>query len=162
MVIDRKAEIGIILLACTFLVWILVTMWVDSLPLPHRFLPAIVSKSILVLQNVLIISGLTFYIAGRKRFLTCTKQRIGLALSLSFGLFLLVLGVLGGIMQFGLIGYYHHKVADIGISYSEIFIEEFPSLFIFVLLTISGIILAIDSWKTLNYHSFIDIKYQAR
>jgi len=151
MLIDRKAEIGIVLLACNFPAYILPIMWVDSLPLPHRFLPAIVLNRIMVFQLALAISGLIFYIVGRKKFLTHTRnRRIAPSLSLFMGAFLLVFGSYASLVSYGLIGYYHHKVADIGISYSDIFIREFPGLFWFVLWAISGIILTIDSWKILN------------
>lgn len=148
--IDRKAEIGVILIASTFLVYILVMMWVDSLPLGQRYLPSNVQESIPILQNGLIISGILFYIAGRKRFLSHTKHTIGPALSLFFGSLLLILGALGVYTKFGLMEYYHHKVAHLGIPFSSIFIEEFPWLLMSILLAISGIILAIDSWKILS------------
>jgi len=151
VLIERKAEIGIILLACAFPALIFPIMWVDSLPFPNRFLPAILLNRIWVLRIVLAISGLIIYIIGRKKFLTRTRDhRIVPSLSLFLGAFLLVLGLYASLVSYGLIEYYHHKVADIGISYSDIFIREFPGLFWFVLWTISGIILAVDSWKILS------------
>lgn len=153
-----KAEIGIILLACAIPAYILVIMVVN--PWAYRLLPSIAFKNIYVLLNVLTISGLIIYIVGRKKFLTRTKNhRIAPVLSLFLGSLLLVLGLYASLASFVLIGYYHHKVVDIGISYSDIFIKEFPSLFWFVLWTISGVILIVDSWKIL---SAIDQKQQER
>ena len=149
VLIERKAEIGIMLLACAFPAYILVIKVVN--PWAYRLLPSIVFKNIYVLLNVLTISGLIFYIVGRKEFLNRTKNhRIVPSVSLFLGAFLLVFGLFFSLASYALIGYYHHKVADIGISYGEIFIEEFPGLFWFVLWTISGIILSIDSWKILS------------
>lgn len=148
--VDRKAEIGIVLLACNFPAFILPILWVNSLPFP-RFLPATVLNRIMVLRIALIISGLIIYLAGRKKFLSRTRnRRIVPSLLLFLGAFFLVYGSYFSLVSYGLIGYYHHKVAVIGIPYSDIFIREFPGLFWFVLWTISGIVLAIDSWKILK------------
>lgn len=56
--IDRKAEIGIIVLACNFPAWSLVLMWISSLPIPQRFLPSNVRDSMWVFFNVFAIAGL--------------------------------------------------------------------------------------------------------
>jgi hypothetical protein len=151
MLIDRKAEIGIVLLACNFPAFILPIMWIGLLPLPDRIVPAIVLDRIWVFRIVLTISGLIFYIVGRKRFLTRTRNhRIVPFLSLFLGAFLLVFGSFSSFISYGLIEHHHHKVAVIGIPYSDIFIREFPALLWFVLWTISGMILTIDSWKILH------------
>ncbi|MDH5782750.1 MAG: hypothetical protein OEZ35_03690 [Candidatus Bathyarchaeota archaeon] len=157
MLIDRKAEIGIMLLAiallaCEFPAWVLVSIWVN-IPLPHRYLPSNVQESLQVFCSVLAISGLLLYIVGRKRFLNGPrKHAIIPALSLSFGLFLSIIGFLYCWAMHSVMTAYAGKFAPFEERdlFMEYLVEGLPSLLYVILLIISGIILAIDSWKILS------------
>jgi len=153
LLIDRKAEIGIILLACSFPAWFLVLMWVTSLPLGQRYLPSNVRDTMWGFLNVFAIAGLLLYIVGRKRFLNRTrKHRIMPAISLSFGLFLSIIGFLYCWAMHSVKTAYAGKFAPFEERdlFMEYLVEGLPSLLYVILLIISGIILAIDSWKILS------------
>lgn len=154
MLIDRKAEIGMILLACSFPAWILIMVWV-SLLFPQQAGPLNLRDSVWVSVTVLAIAGLLLYIIGRKRFLNRTRKNIVLpALSLSLGLWLSILGLFLSWSAYSMTEYQAGKLAMGGRSYDDIFssllIKGSPIYFWLILLTISGIILVIDSWRILS------------
>ena len=152
--IDKKAEIGIILLACSVFAWFFnVTVVGGPLWEMLSLLGIRSSFSHLAIMyvpvSVLIIVGLAFYVAGKRELKKRSiKHQDILALSTFLGAVLLFLGVLFSVLGWliNVRGYaYKLDRALIGT-----FIESSPPLLSFALWAISGIILVADRWRNLK------------
>jgi hypothetical protein len=136
LLMDRKAEIGIILLACNIPAYFLVIFVLNYISdYRHNF----------ALLVVFIISGLLLYIMGRNEFLSHPeKNRVMQDISLGFGLVLLIIGVIFSLWWYSATQY---EAMKLGIPEGDYFIQHSPSLLFFILWAISGIILLIDRRK---------------
>jgi hypothetical protein len=139
MLIDRKAEIGIILLACNIPAYAFVIIVLNYISdYHHNF----------VLLDVFVISGLLLYIVGRKELLSRPeKGRVIHDISLGFGLALLIIGVIFSLWWYSATQY---EAMKLGIPEGDYFIQESPGLLFFILWAISGTVLLIDRRKIMT------------
>ena len=155
MLINRKAEIGIILLACNIPAYVFVILVLNYISdYRHNF----------VLLDVFAISGLLLYIMGRKEFLSRPeKDRVIHGISLGFGLVLLIIGVIFSLWWYSATQY---DAMRLGIPEGDYFIQHSPSLLFFILWAISGTVLLIDRQKIMTTRNkkrgeISDLKYTA-
>jgi len=153
MLINKKAEIGIILLACSIFAYFF-NITVVGRPLGEmlRFSGTSEFTHLAIMYvpvSVLTIAGLAFYVAGKKELKERSiKHQDILTLSTFLGAVLLILGVLTSVLGWIMVRGYTYKYAPFGATLTGMAIEQSPPLLSFALWTISGIILVVDSWKS--------------
>ena len=151
VLVVKTAEIGLILLVCSvfayfFSITVVARPLSEALTFPG-FISYFTHLAIMYTPvSVLTIVGLAFYIAGKREFKKRSIKHPDLTTSSKIlGAVLLVFGALTTVLGWFSTRYYALKLDR---AFIDTFINDSPATLSFVLWTISGIILVVDSWKS--------------